>query len=130
MGLTRSGEIVIAAQPGRPGSRPGSSTRRSSGSAPPPPGPGGRPWSTSHKLRTMTPTPGGALRGESSGRIHDLPERVLPHDLVAAERPDVAAPDLQPVARGGGAGERPLGHAAITAHEVGVLAVVDVRDAL
>src|SRR5574338_1028641 len=65
-----------------------------------------------------------------SGRwLDDLPEGVLLDDQPVAEGPQVAAADLEAHAIGGGAGQGPLGSAAVAGDEVIVLAVVHVRDA-
>ena len=58
----------------------------------------------------------------------DLPERVLHHDLTVAEGPQVAAADLDAMAVGRRARERPRRRAAVAVDEVRVVAIADVRD--
>src|SRR5579872_864041 len=62
-------------------------------------------------------------------RLHDLPEGILAHDLVAAERPQIAAANLQPLTLDRRPGQHPFGRAAVAGDEMLVLAVVDVGDA-
>ena len=64
------------------------------------------------------------------GGFHDLPVGVLSHHPIAPEGVEVAAPDLDPAAVAGGAGEGPFRDAGVPVHEVLGLAVVDVGQAL
>src|SRR5512141_2739124 len=64
----------------------------------------------------------------TGSRRPQLPVRILLHDLAVPERPQVATPDLEPLAVHGRATKRPLGCAAITRHEMLVLLVADIRD--
>src|SRR5262245_3569565 len=62
--------------------------------------------------------------------LDDLPERVLADDLVAAERPQVAAADLEAVAVDRSARQRPLRYPLITRDEIARSFVVHVGDRL
>src|SRR5262245_38663834 len=57
-----------------------------------------------------------------------LPVRVLLHDLAVAERPQVAAADLEPLTVCCRAAQRPLARAAVAVDEVVVVLVADVRN--
>src|SRR5215203_2511806 len=72
--------------------------------------------------------PAGACTFPASGRA-DLPERILLHDQAVAERPQVAATDLDPLALGRGPGQGPLRGPAVAVHEVRIALVADIRDA-
>src|SRR5215218_532651 len=58
------------------------------------------------------------LSGLASAQGSDLPERVLLHDLAAAKCPEVAAADLDPLAVGRRAGQRPFRCTPVTVDEV------------
>src|SRR5829696_5476187 len=87
-----------------------------------------RPWSGTRPGTTRSTCLTSRRRAISPGRA-DLPEGVLLHDLTVAERPEVAPADLDPLARGRRAGERPLGGAAIAVDEVVVVPIADIGDA-
>src|SRR4051795_10477927 len=64
-------------------------------------------------------------------RLAELPERVLPGDrVVGSERPQVAAPHLDPLALDGRPADRPFRQPSVATDEVAVAFVVDVGDAL
>src|SRR5215217_579981 len=64
-------------------------------------------------------------------RVADLPERIFPRELVVlSEGPQVAPADFDSLAVDRGAADRPLRDAAVTAGEVVVVVIADVRDAL
>src|SRR6266498_4856090 len=65
----------------------------------------------------------------SASPLHELPVGVLPGDLVAPEREQVAASYLDPIPLGSRPGEQPLRAAPVAADPVTVVAVVDVGEA-
>jgi tetratricopeptide (TPR) repeat protein len=68
-------------------------------------------------------------RRDSGSSLDDLPVRILPRDLVAAELEQVAAADLDPLSRGGRTREEPFGATSLAADPVAVVAPVHVGDA-
>src|ERR1700687_4037042 len=62
-------------------------------------------------------------------RLTDLPERVLPRDVVVGiEGPEVAPAHLDPLVVGRGSGQSPLRRATVPTREMLIVAVVDIGD--
>src|SRR5439155_25538876 len=72
----------------------------------------------------------GAAQPDRPPSFHSLPIRILADDLTLLERPEIAAPDLDPLTLDRRPGHGPFGRAAdpVGAQEVVVAGVVHVRD--